>query len=82
MLVKEIITEAAVRVNLAPQRNPYATVVENGFRLLKGIVNKYNADNLLNWTQNSVIIPKSNLIHIYDNTDYLKGKYNIFCAHF
>lgn len=35
MLVKEIITEAAVRVNLAPQRNPYPTVVENGFRLLK-----------------------------------------------
>lgn len=78
MLVKEIITEAAVRVNLAPQRNPYPTVVENGFRLLKGIVNKYNADNLLNWTQNSVIIPKSNLIHIYDNTDYLKGKYNLY----
>lgn len=78
MLVKEIILEAAVRVNLAPQRNPYPTVVENGFRLLKGIVNKYNADNLLNWTQNSVIIPKSNLIHIYDNTDYLKGKYNLY----
>lgn len=78
MLVKEIITEAAVRVNLAPQRNPYPTVVENGFRLLKGIVNKYNADNLLNWTQNSVIIPKSNLIHIYDNTDYLKGKNNLY----
>lgn len=78
MLVKEIITEAAVRVNLAPQRNPYPTIVENGFRLLKGIVNKYNADNLLNWTQNSVIIPKSNLIHIYDNTDYLKGKYNLY----
>ena len=78
MLVKEIILEAAVRVNLAPQRNPYPTVVENGFRLLHGIVNKYNADNLLNWTQNSVIIPKSNLIHIYDNTDYLKGKYNLY----
>lgn len=78
MLVKEIITEAAVRVNLAPQRNPYPTVVENGFRLLKGIVNKYNADNLLNWTQNSVIIPKSNLIHIYDTTDYLKGKNNLY----
>lgn len=78
MLVKEIILEAAVRVNLAPQRNPYPTVVENGFRLLQGIVNKYNADNLLNWTQNSVIIPKSNLIHIYDNTDYLKGKYNLY----
>jgi len=78
MLVKEIITEAAVRVNLAPQRNPYPTVVENGFRLLKGIINKYNSDNLLNWTQNSVIIPKSNLIHIYDNTDYLKGKYNLY----
>ena len=42
MLVKEIITEAAVRVNLAPQRNPYPTVVENGFRLLKGIIINVN----------------------------------------
>lgn len=78
MLVKEIITEAAVRVNLAPQRNPYPIIIENGFRLLQGIVKKYNADDLLNWTQNSIIIPNSNLIHIYDNTDYLKGKYNLY----
>lgn len=76
--VREVITEAAVRVNLAPQRNPYPMVVENGFKLLQGIISKYNNDNLLVWTQNSVIVPKSNLIHIYDESDYLKGEYNLY----
>lgn len=76
--VKEIIVEAATRVNLAPQRNPYPKVVENGYRLLKGIVNKYNYDNLLSWTQNSIIIPKAEFIHIYDNNDVLKGKNNLY----
>ena len=76
--VKEIIVEAATRVNLAPQRNPYPKVVENGYRLLKGIVHKYNYDNLLSWTQNSIIIPKAEFIHIYDNNDVLKGKYNLY----
>lgn len=76
--VKEIIVEAATRVNLAPQRNPYPKVVENGYRLLKGIVNKYNYDNLLSWTQNSIIIPKAEFIHIYDNSDVLKGDNNLY----
>ena len=76
--VREVIVEAATRVNLAPQRNPYPGVVENAFRLLKGIISKYNQDNLLCWTQNSVIVPKSNLIHIYDESDYLKGEHNLY----
>lgn len=76
--VREVITEAAVRVNLAPQRNPYPMVVENGFKLLQGIISKYNNDNLMGWTQNSVIVPKSNLIHIYDESDYLKGEHNLY----
>ena len=76
--VREVIVEAATRVNLAPQRNPYPGVVENAFRLLKGIISKYNNDNLLVWTQNSVIVPKSNLIHIYDESDYLKGEHNLY----
>lgn len=76
--VREVIIEAATRVNLAPQRNPYPGVVENAFRLLKGIISKYNNDNLLVWTQNSVIVPKSNLIHIYDESDYLKGEHNLY----
>lgn len=76
--VREVIVEAATRVNLAPQRNPYPGVIENAFRLLKGIISKYNNDNLLVWTQNSVIVPKSNLIHIYDESDYLKGEHNLY----
>lgn len=76
--VREVIVEACVRVNLASQRNPYPGVVENAFRLLKGIISKYNNDNLLVWTQNSVIVPKSNLIHIYDESDYLKGEHNLY----
>lgn len=76
--VREVITEAAVRVNLAPQRNPYPMVVENGFKLLQGIISKYNNNDMLVWTQNSVIVPKSNLIHIYDESDYLKGEYNLY----
>lgn len=76
--VREVIVEAATRVNLCSQRNPYPGVVENAFRLLKGIISKYNNDNLLVWTQNSVIVPKSNLIHIYDESDYLKGEHNLY----
>lgn len=76
--VREVIIEAATRVNLCAQRNPYPGVVENAFRLLKGIISKYNNDNLLVWTQNSVIVPKSNLIHIYDESDYLKGEHNLY----
>ena len=76
--VREVIVEAATRVNLSSQRNPYPGVVENAFRLLKGIISKYNNDNLLVWTQNSVIVPKSNLIHIYDESDYLKGEHNLY----
>lgn len=53
-------------------------VVENGFKLLQGIISKYNNNDLLVWTQNSVIVPKSNLIHIYDESDYLKGEHNLY----
>ena len=77
--VKEIIVEAATRVNLAPQRNPYPKVVENGYRLLKGIVHKYNYDNLLSWTQNSIIIPKAEFIHIYDNNDVHNDLSSLVC---
>lgn len=76
--VREVIVEACTRVNLSSQRNPYPGVVENAFRLLKGIISKYNNNDLLVWTQNSVIVPKSNLIHIYDESDYLKGEHNLY----
>lgn len=79
MEVRTIITEACTRCNLVPRRQAVpGDIVENAYRLLKGIVAKYNSDNLLCWTQKSVVIPKSTLIHIYDETDVLKGENNLY----
>lgn len=77
--IRDIINEACVRINLTPRRQaPAGDIVENAFRLLKGIVAKYNNDNLLAWTQNSLILNNSELIHIYDESDVLKGEYNMY----
>ena len=75
--VREIIKESCTRINLVPRRQAVpGDIQENAFRLLKGVVNKYNKDNLLSWTQNSLIIKNHPLIHIYDETDTLKGENN------
>lgn len=77
--VREIIKEACARINLVPRRQAVpGDILENAYKLLKGVVNKYNFDNLLNWTQNSIIVPNSNLIHFYDETDFVKGEYNLY----
>lgn len=79
MEVRTIITEACTRCNLVPRRQAVpGDIMENAYRLLKGIVAKYNSDNLLCWTQKSVIVPKSTLIHLYDETDILKGENNLY----
>ena len=79
MEIRTIITEACTRINLVPRRQAVpGDIVENAFRLLKGIVAKYNYDNLLAWTQKSVIVPKSPVIHIYDETDVIKGDNNLY----
>jgi hypothetical protein len=79
MEIRTIITEACTRINLVPRRQAVpGDIVENAFRLLKGIVAKYNYDNLLAWTQKSVIVPKSPIIHIYDETDVIKGDNNLY----
>lgn len=79
MEVRSLIQEACTRVNICPRRQAVpGDIVENAYRLLKGIVAKYNSDCLLCWTQKSVIIPKSTLIHIYDETDILKGENNLY----
>lgn len=79
MNVRDIIKEATIRVNIVPRRQAIpGDILETGYRLLKGIVNKYNYDNLLNWTQNSIILNKATLIHIYDNTDVVAGKNNLY----
>lgn len=79
MDVRTIITESCTRCNLVPRRQAVpGDIMENAYRLLKGIIAKYNYDNLLVWTQKSVIVPKSTLIHLYDETDILKGENNLY----
>lgn len=77
--VREIINEACIRVNLASRRRaPSGDILETGYRLLQGIVHKYNYDNILAFTQNSIITPNNEYIHIYDETDTLKGENNLY----
>lgn len=77
--VREIIKEACTRINLVPRKQAVpGDITENAFKLLKGVADKYNKDNLLSWTQNSLILPNVPLIHVYDETDALKGQYNLY----
>lgn len=79
MDVRTIIVEACARVNLVPRRQAVpGDIMENAYRLLKGIVSKYNNDSLLVWTQKSVVVPKANLVHIYDESDVLAGDNNLY----
>lgn len=77
--VREIIKESCCRVNIVPRRQAVpGDIMENAYRLLKGIVAKYNNDNLLVWTQNNIILQNRELIHIYDESDVLKGDNNLY----
>lgn len=77
--VREIIKEACCRVNVVPRRQAVpGDIMENAYRLLKGIVAKYNSDNLLAWTQNNIILQNNELIHVFDETDFLKGEHNVY----
>lgn len=79
MDVRSIIKEATSRINLVPRKQAVpGDILETAFNLLKGIVSKYNSDNLLNFTQNSVIVPNTEVVHIYDNTDFVKGENNMY----
>lgn len=77
--IREIIKEACARINLVPRKQAVpGDIQENAYHLLNGIVDQYNKDNLLAWTQNSIILENNPLIHIYDETDAAKGKYNYY----
>lgn len=77
--VRDIIKEACCRIGLVPRKQAVpGDVVETALNFLKGVVNKYNKDNLLSFTQNSLILENKSLIHIYDETDYLKGENNLY----
>jgi len=79
MEVRSIIKEATVRINLVPRKQAVpGDILETGYRLLKGVVNKYNYDNLLNFTQNAIVVDNSMMIHLFDETDYMAGKNNLY----
>jgi hypothetical protein len=79
MDVRSIIKEAVTRINLVPRRQAIpGDIQETAYQLLKGIVNKYNYDNLLNFTQNSILVKNSEITHIYDEDDIVKGKNNMY----
>lgn len=77
--IRDIIKEATTRINLVPRRQAVpGDIMETAYRLLKGIVSKYNSDNLLNFTQNSLLVKNSEFTHIYDQDDFIKGKDNLY----
>lgn len=79
MNVREIIKEAVTRVNLVARRQAVpGDLVETAFRLLKGVVAKYNNDNLLSFTQNTFVTSNSLLTHIYDDSDIIAGEHNLY----
>ena len=70
---RSIITEACSRVNLVPRRQAVpGDILETGYRLLQGIVAKYNYSNLLVWTQNTINVANTQYIHLYDESDTLQ----------
>jgi hypothetical protein len=71
MSVKDIIREATVRFGLPRRQGIPGYMEETAYRLLKGIISKYNNDNLLSYTQNSITIQNHRLIHIFDQEDSL-----------
>ena len=77
--VRDIIREAVTRINLTPRKQAVSgDLLESAFKLLQGIVAKYNSDNLLNFTQNSVIVKNAEVTHIYDESDFVKGNNNMY----
>lgn len=81
MNVREIIREATSRINLVPRKQAVpGNIVENALNLLNGIVSRYNKDNLLSFTENSVTIKnpgKLQEIHIYDQSNTAAGPNNM-----
>ena len=75
--VRELIKEATSRANIVPRRQAVpGNLVEIAFNHLKGIVSKYNNDNLLAFTQENITLPLKEKIHIYDKNDSLLSPYD------
>lgn len=77
--VRSIIREAAIRVNVSSRRQSLpGGIEETAFKLLQGVISKYNNNNLLVWTQNYVILKACDLIHLYSKDDSLAGENNLY----
>lgn len=79
MDVRTIIVEALSRANLVPRRQAApGYLVEDALVLLQGVCAKYNNDNYLSFTQDSLLLPSERIIHIYDQVDTLKGEFDMY----
>lgn len=77
--IREIIKESVTRINLVPRKQAIpGDILETAFKLLKGIVAKYNYDNLLAFTQNSILVRNTEFTHFYDESDFIAGKNNLY----
>jgi len=76
IIAKDLIHQALMRANMETQLKPAdGSLYEDGYRLLKGITSKYNNDDLLSFTEETVILPNAEIIHIYDDYDSLIGEH-------
>lgn len=79
MDVRTLITESLSRANIVPRRQAApGYLVEDALLLLQGIISKYNNDNYLAFTQNTIDLPASRLIHIYGEENTLGGEHNLY----
>lgn len=77
MFVRDMIKQACDRVNLSlGTQGPAPDVFQTGLLALKSVISKYNSDSSITFTQNSVFLKNSELIHIYDKQDTAGGEHN------
>lgn len=68
--IKDIIVESLARSNLVPRKRAVpADMLESAYRLLKGILQKYNFANFISYTRKEIdVIPTDNVIGL-DGSD-------------
>lgn len=66
MTIKEILIEALSRTNLVPRKRACpADMLENAYRLLRGIIQKYNFSNFISFARDEIdIIPTDTKIEL------------------
>lgn len=82
MNVRDIITEALSRANIVPRRQAArGDIVETAYRLLQGIVKRYNNNNYLSFTQNEYVLHEPHdTNHIWNGIDNLALPSNVITA--